>query len=84
MSKGNEITNEIERIYRRQAFHLLLYGFVQGVQWSTPSVTRGEAIQAFLKRFKIFNYSQSDAMTTYSRVDEDMRHAEKHDADKNK
>ncbi len=84
MSKGNDITNEIEKLYRRQAFHLLLYGFVQGVQWSTPSITRSEAIHAFLKRFKIFKYSQADATTTYVRIDKDMREAEKNDADKDK
>ena len=84
MSKDNGVTNEIEKIYKRQAFHLLLYGFVQGVQWSTPSITRTEAITAFFKRFKIFNYSINDALVTYNRVNADIIEAEKNDISQDK
>jgi hypothetical protein len=78
MPAPNKIEQEIPRLYRRSAFHLLFYGFVNGVIWTTPSISRAEAINAFIKRFKIGDdYLPEDLHSTYCRIDNDFNESQK-------
>ncbi len=78
MPSANKVETEIPKLYRRSAFNLLFYGFVNGVLWTTPSISRAEAINAFIKRFKITDeYSPSDLNSTFSRIESDFNDAQK-------
>lgn len=78
MPKPNKIECEIERLYRRSAFHHMFFGFVNGVIWTTPSISRAEAIRAFIKRFNIDNdYDQEDLQATYCRIEKDFNDSQK-------
>ncbi len=73
MPKPNKIECEIERLYRRSAFHHMFFGFVNGVIWTTPSISRLEAINAFIKRFNLTDeYSPEDLNSTYVRIEADF------------
>jgi hypothetical protein len=76
--KSNPATSEIPNLYKRQAVHLLLYGFMTGVQWSVPSITKRESAQAFLKRYDLEEqYSIDDLLNTYNRIHKDFIDAQK-------
>jgi hypothetical protein len=77
--KENPTTKEIPNLYKRQAIHLLLYGFISGVQWTMPSLTKKEAAEMFLKRFTIAkdDISIEDIITTYNRIHKDAINAER-------
>ena len=78
MPSPNKIEQEIPKFYRRSAFHMLFYGFVNGVIWTTPSISRAEAIKAFIKRFKLSDsYLQEDLQTTYCRMEKDFNDSQK-------
>lgn len=78
MPAANKIDQEIPMIYRRSAFHLLFYGFVNGVIWTTPSISKSEAINAFIKRFKITDeYLPEELQSTYSRIEKDFNDSQK-------
>lgn len=78
MPAPNKIESEIPKLYRRSTFHLLFYGFVNGVIWSTPSISRAEAINAFIKRFKIGDdYLHEDLQSTYCRIEADFNESQK-------
>lgn len=78
MPKGNAVTKDIENLYKRQTIHLLLYGFMTGVQWALPNTNRKEAAQAFLHKYNLMdNYSVEDILTTYHRINTDLINASK-------
>ena len=78
MSADNKAEKEIPKIYKRSAFHLLFHGFVNGVIWTTPSISKTEAINAFIKRYKLDDeYSPSDLHSTYCRIEEDFNNSQK-------
>ncbi len=78
MPAPNKAESEIPKLYRRSAFHLMFYGFVNGVIWTTPSISKVEAINAFIKRFKLTDeYSPIDLNSTYSRIEDDFNNAQK-------
>ena len=78
MPAPNKIEKEIPKLYRRSAFQLLFYGFVNGVIWSTPSISKAEAINAFIKRFKITEeYLPEDLHSTYYRIEKDFNDSQK-------
>jgi len=78
MPKPNKVECEISKLYRRSAFHHIFYGFINGVLWSTPSISREEAINAFIKKFKIDDqYLAEDLRSTYSRIEKDFNDSQK-------
>jgi len=78
MPSPNKAETEISMLYRRNTFHLLFYGFVSGVIWTTPSISRAEAINAFIKRFNLTDdYTPNDLNSTYTRVEKDFQDAQK-------
>lgn len=78
MPSPNKIESEIPKLYRRSAFHLLFFGFVNGVLISTPSISKTEAIGMFIKRFKINDqYLAEDLNSTYSRIETDFNDSQK-------
>lgn len=77
MPKDNPITREIPNLYKKQALHLVIYGFMTGVQWSLPSLTKKEAAEMFLKRFKYEDLNVSDIITSYDRTHKEALNAEK-------
>lgn len=78
MAQANKIDSEIPMIYRRSAFHLLFFGFVNGVIWTTPSISKSEAINAFIKRFKLTDeYLPEELQSTYSRIEKDFMNSQK-------
>lgn len=78
MPRGENLS-EIPALFKRNTFHLLLYGFITGVQHSLPSVTKEEAAQMFLKRFKITPdaYDTQTIVTTYNRINKEIIEVEK-------
>jgi len=78
MPSPNKIEREIPMLYRRNTFHLLFYGFVNGVIWTTPSISKAEAINAFVKRFKLDGeYLHDDLHSTYYRIEKDFKDSQK-------
>lgn len=78
MPAPNKVETEIPKLYRRSAFHQLFYGFVNGVLWTTPSISKTEAIRAFIKRFKINDeYLAEDLNATYCRIEKDFNDSQK-------
>lgn len=78
MPKENKIETEIPKLYRRSAFHLLFHGFVNGVLWTTPSISREEAINAFIIRFKLTDdYSSYELQSTYGRIEKDFNDSQR-------
>lgn len=77
--KTNPVLNEISNLYKRNTFHILLYGFISGVQWSLPSLTKKEAAEMFLKRFSIAEgtLDTQTILTTYDRIHLDVIDAER-------
>ena len=73
MPKENPLTTEIHSLYKRQAVHTLIYGFIQGVQWSLPSVSKKEAAEAFIKRFAGHtDYDAKQVILIYDEVNRDI------------
>ena len=78
MPSPNKIEAEIPKLYRRSAFNLMFYGFVNGVMWTTPSISKTEAINAFVKRFRMTDdYSPIDLSSTYARIEKDFHDSQK-------
>ena len=78
MPAPNKPEKEIPMLYRRNTFHLLFYGFVNGVIWTTPSISKAEAINAFIKRFNLTDdYAPNELNSTYTRIEKDFNDSQK-------
>lgn len=74
MPKEHPAITDIETIYKRQTIHLLIYGFIQGVQWAQPSISKREAATAFIKRFAdhVAGIEEKEIMNTYDLINRDI------------
>lgn len=70
MPKEHPAISDIQAIYKRQTIHNLIYGFIQGVQWAQPSVSKREAATAFIKRFAdhVPGLEEKEIMNVYDNV----------------
>lgn len=71
MSKDNPALNEIPNLYKKQALHLIIYGFITGVQTALPSITRKEAAEMYLKRFRIKELDSRHVERIHERLNAD-------------
>lgn len=70
--------DEIDKFYKRNTFHHILYGFINGIQSAIPSITRKESAEMFKVRFKLYkDCSVEHLLVTYERINKDLIDAEK-------
>lgn len=79
MSKPNPLTTEVPKLYQRGAVHLLIYGFMNGVQWAQPGISKKEAAEAFIKRFApvLDNYGPNEVTAIYDQLNQELRDHER-------
>ena len=69
----------IHRLYKRNALHHLLYGWVKGQQRALPSLSNEKSIDLFFDYFKIDEkeFTKINARTVISRMNEELIESEK-------
>jgi hypothetical protein len=67
---NEESTISIPKLYRRKAFDLLMFGFIEGMKSAMPTLTIQECIVMFNKKIDTRNedYSIEVNRTTYNRM----------------
>lgn len=53
MANNQYLDSIIPKFYRRQAFDVMIFVFIDAYRFLLPSVTIEEAVNAFIKRYKI-------------------------------
>lgn len=74
MPKTNPLVSDIHSLYIRSTLHHLIYAFIEGAQWTLPSLSKKDAAEAFLKRFSAFvgEYTSKDVIDIYDAVNRDI------------
>ena len=79
-SPNKHLESALENFYRREALHISIFTFIDTYRFLFESIPIDEAIQAYMKRYKINEdmFSVDSIKSIYNRVNKDLIDLHRH------